>query len=300
MLLCLSGCGLFEKDDGQAFITVGPKRITLGEFQRDLDSLGIDIDLSKQGLSQTREQIVAHIVDRYLILEYAKREGVSLSEAEFDNALNAILIEYPEDSFEKELLRRSIDFESWKQRLRQQLLIDKAVETAARSLAPPSEEEIRAFFDAHQEDFRTPRMVRFRQILTRTLEAGEDILGHLQNGADFEDLARAHSIAPEASRGGELGWIAEGILDDSMDDALFALTPGRISPVIETPYGFHIFEVLAFRPQGIRPLPEVIEKIESELMREKRETFSRNWVKELRNHFHVEVNYDLMSKMEAS
>jgi peptidyl-prolyl cis-trans isomerase C/foldase protein PrsA len=95
-----------------------------------------------------------------------------------------------------------------------------------------------------------------------------------------------------------VGWVEKGQLDESMDKAIFSLTQGNYSDVTKTPYGYHIFRVLEERPKGIKELPEVIEEIDAKLFHKKRDTFYKEWVKELRNNFSVKINKALLDKLE--
>jgi len=70
----------------------------------------------------------------------------------------------------------------------------------------------------------------------RVEEAREKLLA----GADFSEVARAYSDGPTAESGGNLGTIAPGQMIPAFEDAAFALEPGQLSQVVETPYGFHL------------------------------------------------------------
>jgi parvulin-like peptidyl-prolyl isomerase len=141
-------------------------------------------------------------------------------------------------------------------------------------------------------------MLEFRQIVARTRKDAEDLLRRLRNGEDMTELAREYSIAPEAENGGYVGWVSKGHLEESMEKALFSMPRGKFSPVIETPYGYHIFEVMSARPAGRKELPEVISEIESRLLSQRREKFYKKWLQELRTHFSVKVNEDLLDSLE--
>ncbi len=85
-----------------------------------------------------------------------------------------------------------------------------------------------------------------------------------------------------------------------MEDALFSMQSGKISPIIKTPFGYHIFEVMSRRSAGVKGLPEVIHEIESQLIRQKHEVFYKKWLEKLRSDFKVKVNQDMLNKLELS
>ncbi len=85
---------------------------------------------------------------------------------------------------------------------------------------------------------------RARHTVTRTkIEASAlivQLLAKARAGADFSKLAARYSDGPSAPRGGQLGTFPRGRMVKPFDDAAFALAPGELSGVVETPFGFHI------------------------------------------------------------
>lgn len=70
----------------------------------------------------------------------------------------------------------------------------------------------------------------------------EEILGKLNKGEDFAEMAQTHSNGPSATNGGSLGRFSQGAMVPAFDEAAFALQPGEVSQVVETPFGFHIIK----------------------------------------------------------
>ena len=133
-------------------------------------------------------------------------------------------------------------------------------------------------------------MVKLRQLVTSDHSEAKQILGFLADGQDMGKLAKRYSITPEAKNGGNLGWVSKGDMEESMEKLFFPLPVGRTSSVLKTPYGYHIFEVLAKRPEGYYTLPEAIAAIESKLSLQKKDLFYKRWITELRDRFPVKVD----------
>ncbi|MEL6344565.1 MAG: peptidylprolyl isomerase [Myxococcota bacterium] len=71
-------------------------------------------------------------------------------------------------------------------------------------------------------------------------ERAAQALAQLESGAAFADVAREYSDGPTGARGGDLGWFARGQMVPAFDEVAFALAPGDVSAVVETPLGLHI------------------------------------------------------------
>ncbi len=83
------------------------------------------------------------------------------------------------------------------------------------------------------------------------------LLNNIRQGADFAELAREHSDDPgSAEKGGDVGWFGRRRMTKEFSDAAFALQPGEVSGVVETPFGFHIIKVEGKRIE----LPEDFEE----------------------------------------
>jgi peptidyl-prolyl cis-trans isomerase C len=88
---------------------------------------------------------------------------------------------------------------------------------------------------------RTAEQIHARQILLYNLPEAETAYALLEEGSDFEALAAEYDPVTK----GELGWFPRGYLTvPELEDFIFALEPGEISSIIQTPLGFHIVQVI--------------------------------------------------------
>jgi parvulin-like peptidyl-prolyl isomerase len=88
--------------------------------------------------------------------------------------------------------------------------------------------------------------------------AAEDLLTKIKAGADFGELAKAHSDDPgSAQRGGDMGWFGRRAMVKPFEDAAFALSPGQISDVVKTSFGFHIIKLLEKRSTEDKTLRQI-------------------------------------------
>ncbi len=86
----------------------------------------------------------------------------------------------------------------------------------------------------------SPSVVRTRE---QALVVAKDVLRRAKRGEDFPRLVVEFSDEPNAGeRGGSLGRFGRGAMVKQFEDAAFALQPGELSDVVESPFGFHIIQ----------------------------------------------------------
>jgi len=144
-----------------------------------------------------------------------------------------------------------------------------------------STEEIKRYYDSRKEQFLTPKQVRAREIsiklggqetpdqVEEKRKKAETILEKAKKAKDFASLARQYSESPNAPHGGDLGWVQKGMIEDSLEKALFSLKVGEVSGVVRGSSGFFIFKAEEVKEGREKPLEEVREQIRQTLIKEK-------------------------------
>jgi peptidyl-prolyl cis-trans isomerase D len=145
-----------------------------------------------------------------------------------------------------------------------------------------SDAEVEKHYTEHVKEFETPRQLQARHVLVRVGETGgseaedrardkvADVIKRARAGQDFAGLAREVSEDPGSKdRGGDLGWVSQGMMVPDFEKALFALKKGEVSPEpVRTPFGFHAIKVTDVREGSRKPLKEVAAQIRDQLAAE--------------------------------
>ncbi len=82
-----------------------------------------------------------------------------------------------------------------------------------------------------------------RHILVSTEDQCNQLKSEIQNGADFAELAKAHSTCPSGRQGGELGEFGPGQMVKEFDEVVFSAPVGEVQGPVKTQFGFHLVEV---------------------------------------------------------
>ncbi len=158
------------------------------------------------------------------------------------------------------------------------LRVDRLVEEVTAPAPDPDGAEVRAYYEAHADDFMSEEEVRAMHIFKslQKAERREDLFRELREvrgraaaGEDFMELVRAHSDKPEDEA--DLGWYKRGELMDEFELITFSMEVGEISPVFATQWGMHLAKLTGRRePQPIE-VAEVEEVIRERIAAEHRD-----------------------------
>ena len=141
---------------------------------------------------------------------------------------------------------------------------------------------VRKFYDDNQARWSGPEQRRASHILLTVGPDGsaptkdaaramaQDLLKHLKaNPADFARLAKEKSKDPgSAAQGGDLGWFGRGAMTKPFEDAVFSLTKGQISDIVETSFGLHIIQLSDIKAAQVKPFEEVRAQIEADMRKQ--------------------------------
>lgn len=145
-----------------------------------------------------------------------------------------------------------------------------------------SEEEIRAYYGEHAQDWRTPEERHLRHILFRFGEEDSEavraakkdsanrVLDLVKAGGDFSELANTYTEDPAGKgKGGDLGFMPRGRLVPEFEIVAFGLKSGETSGVVASPFGYHIIRVEEILPEKTPTLEEKRAEIGRLLTRQK-------------------------------
>jgi len=119
----------------------------------------------------------------------------------------------------------------------------------------------------------------------------ESLHARIKHGENFAELARLFSQDGSASKGGDLGWIYPGDTVPEFERAMNLLAPGELSQPVQSPFGFHLIEVLDRRIQDVSS--ERRRAAARQTLRErKRDEAYQDWLRQARDRAYVEIRLE--------
>ncbi len=145
----------------------------------------------------------------------------------------------------------------------------------------PSQQEIQAYYNQHQQEYSVPEQARARHILVQvaaTADAktdaaakakAEDVAKQLKAGGKWDELAKKYSDDPGSKEsGGELGFAQRGRMVPEFDKAIFSQPINEID-IVKSQFGYHVIQVEERTTAHAQSLSEVLPTIQATLGRQK-------------------------------
>lgn len=254
-------------------------------------------------------QALDQFIVRELLVQEALARGVTPDAQRVEQAENQVRSRYPDAAaFKAALAQQGLDEAAFRGELRVQATTDALVQKIGQEMEPPavSDAEVKAFYEGNAAEFVVRDRVRGGHILVRVPKdaspAGkaalrariEGVLEQIQKGGDFSALAARHSEDPASKdRGGEIEVFGRGQMPQplsGLEQAIRALKPGEVSPVIETAAGFHIAKLFERLPDETVALDAVQEQIRQHLVGQKRHEMLEAFIRGLRAKAKIETH----------
>ena len=120
----------------------------------------------------------------------------------------------------------------------------------------------------------------------------------LKAGGDFAAVAKSQSDeAASASRGGDLGWLAENQIQPEIRTQVIALAKGATTDVIRLNDGYHIIKLIEVKDPYTASLDEVKIPLTNEIRKERSQALSKAYLAQLLKQNPVTLNEIAVSKL---
>ncbi len=244
--------------------------------------------------ARLREWSKENVIERVLLRQEAKNNGVAIPAAEIETAFAQLKGRYekPEDLYKD---FNAVTDDSIKALIEVQMKVQRKIDSLYAGVPEPSEGEIRTHYDQNKERFTTGEQIRVAHIVKyvnwqtdegTALDTVTQAHREISGGAPFEAVVGKYTDCPD--NGGDLGYVTRGQLVEEFEDVVFHLSTGQVSDVFRTRFGFHIAKLYDRQPPTIPPLQAIRGQIVDEVKEQKREQALGDYLDGLRSKATVE------------
>ncbi len=285
---------------------VNDEAVTLSEIQEEgqpvvrkifQDFIGPERD---RRLEEAEKRLMEDLIDRRLMIQVAKREGMMPSAAEINGALEEIKRNNnaTDDAQFRALLKsEGLTVEQVRRSIGERLAIGRLLARQVRSTIIIGEDELMKYYEANQDKFKRNPRAEVRYIAFPAPPGGEDgpvraraeeARARIAAGEDFAQVAQQVSSSG-GGQGGDLMTVHRGELAPEIEAAAFGTPAGGLSPLIRTPAGWYLIKVERVQADSVMPFAEARDAIRDQLIQEKFEGRRKEWLANLRAKSHIQI-----------
>lgn len=261
---------------------------------------------AEQYAKQLREQFLEQMIRRNLLDEKVKEANIVITDEEVMSTIEEIATSQKEplslEEFKKKMAEYGQNFDEVKEEVREGLARNKFMQAHWAGKINVTEEDARKYYDENPKQFEQTEQVRASHILikpeitdphvdpnadpneakTVAKAKAEDLLKQIKEGADFAELAKAHSNCPSAPNGGDLGFFPRGETTPAFENVAFELEIGQLSEIVETKYGYHIIKATDHKEATTTAFDQAKENIIRQLTQKKQSELAEEYIESLK------------------
>jgi parvulin-like peptidyl-prolyl isomerase len=255
--------------------------------------------VSEGDMRAIKLRLFEQVIDRHILTQEARREGLRLTQSEVDAAFRDSYKEMPED-FLVILRTQGVSAEAWKRKLLQEKLVQKLVKRQVNDKVRVSNDKVRDYYWGHLQDYWLADAVRARHLIVQRKQRFDQVMAALKKGGDFSKIAETFSQEPGSAQGGDWHYMETDRLPPIYLNVLSKLTPGEISKPVKDDFGYHLFQLIEWRPRRMRTLAEVQDQIHEELLKRAQDEAFDQWVLILKKKAKIKVKQDVAPVVGAA
>ena len=260
----------------------------------------------EDGRDELLEEVLDHMINRILIEEEAEELGLEVTDQQIEEwiGMTAQQQNLTTAQFRQLIGRQGIDYEDYRQIVRDNLLRLQLMQVRAQGRTSVSDEEVRRAYREHfgGDPEGKEQRLEIRHILLvpdqtpggeqAVVERLEELKAKIVAGeATFEELAREESQGPGAQQGGNIGTFGRGELAASFERAAFAQEVGVVSEPVETEFGYHLIEIVSVEEAEVPEVDQRMEQIRAHLIERELERSLDSYLETVRSRAFVNVRY---------
>ncbi len=257
---------------------------------------------SKDIREKLQLQIIGALVDEQIRLQEARRLDLKITQAEIDQGFATIAQQnnFSPDEFRGMIRKGGLNIKTMEDQIRAQLAWSKVVQAKLRPQVVVSDGDIDNHLERLTANTGKPEYLLSEIFMpvekpdeeAQTRQLAQKLVQEIRSGkAQFFKVAQQFSKSAGAPQGGDLGWIAQGQLQQELDQILPRIEAGQVSDPVRTASGYHILNVREQRMIAPENLP-TREDVMASLGLQRLERLQRRYLLDLKSAAFIENRLD--------
>jgi parvulin-like peptidyl-prolyl isomerase len=278
-------------------ITVAQVDDLIAQSKRSAIAQGQEKQFPKVGTDQYKalvQQSVGFIIQRVELEQQAKKQGITVTDAQVETEFKNLVKQYfggSTSKYAKARDQRGLTDKAVKDDVRLQLL-QTALGNKITAGIKVTEEEAHNYYLQHAPDYAKPQSRKVQHILVSTKAAADKLYKQLKAGADFSALAKKYSQDSGTKASGGKYTASKGVDDPAFDKVAFALKTGEISKPVKSQFGWHIIKALGpVQPRRVIPFEQEKASITSQILQARKQAAVTRWTDRVRLYYSTRLKY---------
>ena len=266
----------------------------------DLKSDPNNVQLRK-ALDEITPQIIVDAVDEMLLVQRGRELGYKLSDEQFKSVVDNIRKENKiesEEQFQAALKSENMTMADLRRNLERSMIVQRVQQNEVMAKIAITDDEARAYYDAHMNEFTTAPTVTLREILVATpadpkgvnvaaedaaLEKAKEIRRRVTTGGEnFQKLAGEISDSPSKANAGLIGPLSVNDISPDLRKMIEKMKPGDVAEPVRTSRGFQVLKLDAITATQVMSLEQAREQISERVFTDKRKAEFQKYMQKLR------------------
>jgi len=282
---------------------VNSEIITQRQYEREKAKLRDELAQQYSGpdlearLADEDKNLLRNMIDLSLMVQKAKDEDVNV-ETDLIKRLDQLRKQEnlaTVEDLEKEAEQQGINWEDFKDQIRRQLLMQEVISRDVGSRIIISREEMRKYYNAHRDEFKSEGLVHLTEILIsnekykpeEAEKRSQAALAELKGGAKFTEVVKKYSDGPATDQGGDIGLEKMSSLPSTIAAALNKLDVNQYTDPIQIKTGYVILRLQERFDAGIPPFEQVEQRVNETLYGQQMEPKMRQFLTQLRKDSYI-------------
>lgn len=262
--------------DGKVILTINDKQFTNKDLKEYIKSRHSELKLIESNL-RVASRVFDTFVEHQMVMFMVGLEDIPVLPSEIDAYLR-------ERHLPLDMIKDQTVIDGVKAQKYLDLKLYKDIDV--------TDAEIREYYNKNLEQYRRSSEVLLHEIVVKDRDKAYEILKTLNKSPEsFAEIAQKESISRDAKNGGQMGYFEKGTLPKDMEDVVFALELDTISPVFNSPYGYHIFKVSKKKSERLLFLEKVTDDIKNKLLSDKLRWAYEDFLSQLRKQLKITIKY---------